>query len=76
MDPQLLFQRMILVAGRVVDNVEDIFKYELCAYPAALFDASGFLIDANKAPLADAICVVAHGDNTPILCEDESASMT
>ena len=75
-DPQLLFQRLILVAGRVVDNVEDIFKYELCAYPAALFDASGFLREANKPPLADAIWAVAHGDDTPVLCEDESASMT
>ena len=42
-DPQLIFQRLILVAGRVVDNVEAIFKYELCGYPAALFDPGGLL---------------------------------
>ena len=43
-DPQLLFQRLILVAGRVVDNVKDIFRYELCAYSADLFDAFSMLI--------------------------------
>ena len=63
-DPQLLFQRLILVAGRVVDNVEDIFRYEPCAYPAALFDASGFLREANKFPLVDVVWAVAHGDDT------------
>ena len=48
--PQILSERMILVAGRVVDNVDDIFRYELCAYPAALFNTSGFLREANKPP--------------------------
>ena len=71
-----LFQRLILVAGGVVDNVEDIFKYEPCTYPVALFDASGFLREANKPPLADAMWAVPHGDETHFLCEDESTSMT
>ena len=30
----------------------------------------------NKAPLADAIWAVARGGETPVLCEDESASIT
>ena len=64
------------IASRLVDNVEDIFRYEQYAYPAALLDASGFLREANKAPLADVIWAVARGDETPVLCEDESASIT
>ena len=58
----LLFQRLILVAGRVVDSVQDIFRYEACAYPVALFDATGFLREANRPPLADAIWAVTRGD--------------
>ena len=64
------------VASRFVDNVEDIFRCEQYAYPTALLDASGFLREANKAPLADASWAVARGDETPVLCEDESASIT
>ena len=52
---------MISVANRLVENVEDIFGYEQCGYPAALLNAIGFLREANKAP---------------VLCEDESASIT
>ena len=53
---RLLFQRLILVAGRVGDNVEDnfIILYEPCTYnpSPSLFDASGFLREANKNHLA------------------------
>lgn len=38
-DPQLLFQRLT-IAAKVTENLEDIFKYELCSYPPALFDSS------------------------------------
>ena len=37
-DPQLLFQRLT-IATKASDNIEDIFKYELCGYPPALFDS-------------------------------------
>ena len=42
----------------------------------SLFDTSGFLKEANKPSLADALWAVAHGDETPVLCEDEPAPMT
>ena len=32
--------------------------------------------EANKDALADAIWAAARGDETPVLCEDESASIT
>ncbi len=53
-DPQLLFQRLILVA-KSRDDLEDIFKFELCSYPPALFSGLQFLREANKPILANAI---------------------
>ena len=53
-DPQLLFQRLT-IAAKVSDNIEDIFKYELCSYPPALFDSSLLLREPQKPVLANAI---------------------
>ena len=39
LDPQLLFQKLTL-AAKATDNIKDVFKYELCSYPPALFDTS------------------------------------
>lgn len=38
-DPALLFQRMMTVATCADMNLVDIMRYELCAYPAALFES-------------------------------------
>ena len=43
MDPQLLFQRLI-IASQSLDNMSAIFKYELCSYPPSLFDSSLMLL--------------------------------
>ena len=53
-DPQLLFQRLTL-AAKATNNIEDIFKYELCSYPPALFDSSLLLREPQKSVLANAI---------------------
>ncbi|XP_062523628.1 uncharacterized protein LOC134198281 [Corticium candelabrum] len=39
-DPQLLFQRLTIIAAKATENFEDVFRYELCSYPPALFDSS------------------------------------
>ena len=49
-DP-LLFQRLTLVAN----NLEDVFRFELCSYPQALCSGMQFLREANKPVLANAI---------------------
>jgi hypothetical protein len=55
-DPQLLFQRFVLVAsGRGYENPKELFEYEMCSYPPSLFDASLLPRQANKPALADAI---------------------
>ena len=53
-DPQLLFQRLTL-AARTASNIQDVFKYELCSYPPALFDTSLMLRLPQKSGLACAV---------------------
>ena len=42
-DPQLLFQHLI-IASQSLDDMSAIFKYELCSYPPSLFDSSLMLL--------------------------------
>ena len=53
-DPQLLFQRLIVACNRS-DNLQGLFRYELCSYPVALFDSSLTLRQPQKPILVDAI---------------------
>ena len=53
-DAQLLFQRLS-TAGSRCDDLTDVFKYELCSYPPALFQTSYILLEADKPALAEAI---------------------
>ncbi len=53
-DPELMFQRLV-VAARGSNNMQDVFKYELCNKPASLFDVNGFLRTGNKSALAEAL---------------------
>ena len=72
-DPQLLFQRLLTVARETSENLSDIFRYELCNQPPALFDTSGLPRQANKPALADAIWIVGKGDDmhgAPPLAQD------
>ena len=52
-DPQLLFQRLSVVAacGRH-ENSQELFKFEMCGFPPALFESTS---QANKPALANAI---------------------
>ena len=54
-DPQLLFQRLV-IAGERTENLSELLKYELCSYAPALFENPMSLHYANKAVLADALC--------------------
>ena len=56
-DPQLLFQRLI-TAGTRNDQLEEIFQFELCSYPPAIFETRYVMRPANKPALADAIWVL------------------
>ena len=55
-DPQLLFQRLLVaVAANKFMDLPDLFKYELCSYPAALFETTFVPRQADKPVLADAL---------------------
>ena len=54
MDPQLLFQRLILACNNSSD-MEEVFCYELCSYPTALFDSPLMLRQPQKPVLAEAL---------------------
>ena len=53
-DPQLLFQRLVFACNSLAD-LQGVFKYELCSYPAALFDSPVTLRQPQKASLSDAL---------------------
>jgi len=63
-DPQLLFQRLSLIAmNGSNEDLASFFKYELCTYPAALFDCSSLPWEANKPALADALRKLVKNEN-------------
>ena len=51
-DPQLLFQRLV-IACMTMEDLESVFQYELCSFPAALFENQVTLRKPQKALLAD-----------------------
>ncbi len=67
-DPQLLFQRLT-IAAKVTESQQDIFKYELCGHPPALFDASLLLWEPQKPVLANAIWDLVSS-TTPAVLDD------
>ena len=53
-DPQLLFQRLV-TASTNCGELNEVFAYELCSYPPALFHTTDVLLEADKPPLANAM---------------------
>ena len=55
-DPQLMFQRLATIGRKRADgDPSEIFRYELCSFPPALFESSCLPLQANKPALADAL---------------------
>ncbi|CAC5394040.1 unnamed protein product [Mytilus coruscus] len=54
-DPQFLFQRLVAASNNIFPDIAEIFKFELSSTPAALFEPSGLMRQAQKATLADAL---------------------
>ena len=50
-DPQLLFQHLVTAALNS-GELQEVFHYELCSYPAALFDSPTVMSESNKSSLA------------------------
>ena len=60
-DPQLLFQRLV-IACMNSDDLGEIFKHEICSYLAALFDTPFTLRAPQKATLADTVWAQLSAD--------------
>lgn len=65
-DPALLFQRLVTIAGRSVEKQESCFTYELCSHPSSMFDNNGMPRAADKPELAKAISTLSRFD--PLKC--------
>ena len=52
-DPQLLFQRLIIACDN--SQLEELFQYELCTHPTVLFNSPFMLRQPQKPALADAL---------------------
>ena len=55
-DSQLLFQRLCVLAacGRI-ENPQELFQYEMCSFPPALFESQFLPRQANKPVLANPV---------------------
>ena len=65
LDPQLLFQCLVMAAGDDLDIAENFIKYELSTHPSAFFDPYGLMREADKSSLADAIWNTVKGTEMP-----------
>nr|XP_055038535.1 uncharacterized protein LOC129426304 [Misgurnus anguillicaudatus] len=54
-DPALLFQRFLIMSKTEQFSLEDVMSYELCSFPAALFEGKEIFRKANKPQLAQAV---------------------
>ena len=73
-DPQLLFQRLLMIVNNSNLNIDDVFKYELSVYPPSLFTKYGLLNTAAKPKLADAIAKLCK-DNPDTIIEKAECNM-
>ena len=64
-DPQVLIQRLITIKDHDQFSAE-LFKYQLCSHPPALFDRYGLLREAIKPQIADAVWEVTKSVQTKI----------
>jgi len=53
-DPQLLFQRLVII-GTNNGELQKVFDHELCQYPPTLFDSVNSIRLTTKSSLADAL---------------------
>lgn len=54
-DPALLFQWFLIMLKTEQFSLDDVMSYELCSFPAALFEGKEIFRKANKPQLAQAV---------------------
>ena len=80
-DPGLLFQRLLVLSHATTISNSEVFKYELCGYPPAIFESPHLLRKADKPQLVEPI--VRYVDSSELVEEsvlgvinDEPATTT
>ena len=68
-DPQLLFQRLI-IAGERCGELPLLFMHEMCTYPPSLFESPDMMRSGNKSDLADALWGIVGREMIHELPED------
>ena len=63
-DPQLLFQRLIVAANAT--DLKTALSFELCTFAPALFQSTGVLLEATKSTLAESIWKMIQCQQTDI----------
>ena len=66
-DPQVLFQRLLVIASNAEITLSEIMTFELSVYPPSLFTSNGLPRSATKPQLADAMakCTSSLAEATP-----------
>jgi len=63
-DPQLLFQKLVMI-GMKNDKLRNVFDYELCHYYPALFESVSAIRPTAKSIMAEMLCDVLTLQNFP-----------
>ena len=69
-DPALLFQRLLFISNSGNVSLEDALCYELCPFPATLFEGKEVLRRADKPQLANVVAEFAsrESENSILTC--------
>ena len=58
-----------MLAEKATQDLEVVFKYELCSYPPALFESQFLLREAQKPVLADTLWSLLQTPNIPAVSD-------
>ena len=77
-DPELLFQRLLVIANAGNDEIkfEEVMEYELSTFPPALFENTSLPRKAVKPPLMDSIESYVHLNGSGGVCYHKPATDT
>ena len=58
-DPQLLFQRLLITVGNDENQLKTALEHELCSHPTTIVGNNSLMLEADKPNLGDEIWKVA-----------------
>ena len=61
-DPQLLFQRLLLTVGKDENQLKTALTHELCSHPGSIVGNNGLMLEADKSNLSDEIWKMVDQD--------------